>query len=52
MCVNMSHGLVGSNDPAGACAVFVYHRGRETGFFFKTGSYFSVYGVILYKCCL
>ena len=30
VCVNMSHG---SNDPAGACAVFGYHRGRGTGFF-------------------
>ena len=24
---------VGSSDPAGACAVFGYHRGRGTGFF-------------------
>ena len=33
VCVNMSHGRVGSNNPAGACAVFGYHRGREIGFF-------------------
>ena len=33
VCVNMSHGRVGSNDPTGACAVFGYHRGRGTGFF-------------------
>ena len=52
VCVNMSHGLVGSSDPAGACAVFGYHRGRGTGFFPRPGPYFSVYGVILYKCCL
>ena len=39
VCVNMSHGLVGSSDPAGACAVFGYHRGRGTGFS-KTGPIF------------
>ena len=33
VCVNLSHGRVGSSDPAGACAVFGYHRGRGTGFF-------------------
>ena len=32
VCVNMSHGLVGFSDPAGACAVFGYHRGHGTGF--------------------
>ena len=29
--VNMAHGRVGSSDPAGACAVFSYDRGRGTG---------------------
>ena len=33
VCVNMSYGLVGSSDPAGACALFGYLRGRGTGFF-------------------
>ena len=42
----------GSSDPAGACAVFGYHRGRGTGFFQDRAHIFSVYGVILYKCCL
>ena len=32
VCVNMSHESVMSSDPAGACAVFGYHRGRATGF--------------------
>ena len=32
VCVNLSHGCR-SSDPAGACAVFGYHRGRGTGFF-------------------
>ena len=50
--VNMSHWLVGSTDPAGACAVFGYHRRRGTGFFQDRAHIFSVYGVILYKCCL
>ena len=40
--VNMSHGLVGSSDPAGACAVFGYHRRWGTGFS-KTGPIFLVY---------
>ena len=50
VCVNLSH-LV-SSDPAGACAVFGYHRRRGTGFFQDRAHNFSVYGVILYKCCL
>ena len=33
ICVYMSRGCVGSSDPAGACPVFGYHRGRGTGFF-------------------
>ena len=33
VCVNMSHGRVGSSDPAGACAVFGYRQGRGTSFF-------------------
>ena len=33
VCVNMSHGWVGSSELAGACAVFGYHRGRGTGVF-------------------
>ena len=37
--VNMSHGRVGSSDPADACVVFGYHRGRGTGFF-RTGPIF------------
>ena len=48
VCVNMSYGWVGSSDPAGACAVFGYYRGRGTRVFTKPGPYFSVYGVILY----
>ena len=65
VCIN----LLQSSDPAGACVVFGYHRGRGTGFcwrmrsvrlsprtgnrvFPRPGPYFSVYGVILYKCCL
>ena len=52
VCVNLSHGLVGSSDLAGACAVFGYHRGRGTEVFQDRAHIFSVYGVILYKCCL
>ena len=52
VCVNMSHGRVGSSDPAGARAVFGYHRGRGTGFFRDRAHIFSVYAVILYKSCL
>ena len=39
VCVNMSHGRVGSSDPAGACAVLVIIEDGEQGFS-KTGPIF------------
>ena len=30
VCVNMSHGSVGSSDPAGACAVFGFSKTGST----------------------
>ena len=43
VCVNISHGCVGFSDPAGACAVFGYHRGRGKGFFFQDRAHILVY---------
>ena len=50
---------IGRMGESGLCAVFGYHRGRGTGFFQDQAHilvymepYFSVYRVILYKCCL